>query len=294
MPTNTAPYSYIVGNDIAELQKVSTKLRKHVINMLVEAGSGHSAGALGLADILACLYFKILQVEPKNPNWAQRDRLVLSNGHTCPILYAALAEKGFFPVSQLKRLRKIDAMLQGHPHNKTIPGVDASSGPLGQGLSQAIGIALAAKLSEQKYETFCILSEGDLNEGNTWEAFMFAAKMRLNNLTVIIDRNNIQIDGYTEDVMPLEPLDDKLEAFGWHVIQIDGHNIEEIVNSINMSKSIFERPVVIIAHTIPGYGVDFVEYKFEWHGKPPNKKQAQSALKQLRTLEGKINCYDTE
>ncbi len=281
-------------DEITDLQKISLKLREEVITMLVDAGSGHSAGPLGMADIFATLYFNILNIDPENPDDKERDRVVLSNGHICPIWYATLAYRGYFAKKELRKLRKINSMLQGHPHNLSTPGVENTGGPLGQGLSQAIGMALAGKLDKMNYRVFCLGSDGELNEGQTWEAAMFAGNRRLNNLTWIIDRNNIQIDGHTEDVMPIEPLRDKLEAFNWHVLEIDGHNIEEIISACNMAKSIFERPTVIIAHTIPGKGVNFMEYKFEWHGKTPNPQEARKALRELRTLEGKIKCYDIE
>lgn len=278
---------------LQDLNQISQKLRKHVIEMLVQAKSGHSAGPLGLADLFTVLYFYTLNVDPQKPNDPNRDRFVLSAGHLCPIQYAALAERGFFHQKHLKTLRKLNSILQGHPHNGTTPGIENSSGPLGQGLSQAIGMALAAKLDQKSYRVYCLSSDGELNEGQIWEASMFATKNRLNNLTWIIDRNNIQIDGYTEDIMPLEPLREKLESFGWYVIEIDGHNFEEIIGALNMAKAIFERPTAIITHTIPGHGVDFMEYKFEWHGKPPSAQQAQAALRQLRSLNGRIiSDYD--
>jgi len=276
-----------------DLDLISKTLRKSVIEMLVQAKSGHSAGPLGLADVFTVLYFHSLNINPEKPNDPNRDRFVLSAGHLCPILYAALAEKGFFEKKHLKTLRKLNSILQGHTHVGTTPGVENTSGPLGQGLSVAIGMALAAKLDKKSHRIICLGSDGELNEGQIWEASMFATKNRLNNLTWIIDRNNIQIDGYTEDIMPLEPLRDKLESFGWYVIEIDGHNFEEIIGALNMAKAIFERPTAIITHTIPGYGVDFMEYKFEWHGKTPSKEQAQAALKQLRSLNGRIvSDYD--
>jgi transketolase len=259
-----------------------------VITMLVEAKSGHSAGSLGTAEIFATLYFHILNIEADQPEKPDRDRLVVSNGHICPVYYAALAKKGYFPKKELWTLRKLNSRLQGHPDRTKTPGVDASSGSLGQGLSQAIGMALAAKLDEQNHRIYCITGDGELNEGQIWEAAMFAPNYKLHNLTWIIDRNNIQIGGHTEQIMPLENLRDKLEAFNWHVIEIDGHNVEEIINACNMAKAVTTNPTVIIAHTIPGYGVDFMEYKFEWHGKPPTKQEARKALRQLRTLGGKI------
>lgn len=271
-----------------DIQKTAIKLRESVIEMLLEAGSGHSAGPLGMADIFAALYFNVLNIDPKNPTDKNRDRVILSNGHICPILYATLAHRGFFPTSELKTLRKLNSRLQGHPHIQSAPGIENTAGPLGQGISQAIGAALAAKLDNLSYRTYVLGSDGELQEGQTWEAAMWAGAHRLNNLTWVIDRNNIQIDGHTEDILPLEPLRHKLESFNWHVIEIDGHNIEEIISACNMAKSIVERPTAIIAHTIPGKGVDFMEYKFEWHGKPPKKDEAKRALAQLRTLAGRI------
>lgn len=287
---NLMPETYLhcQNTKIIELEKLACKLREKVIDMLLEAKSGHSAGSLGTADIFTALYFHVLNLDPANPTDPARDRFVLSNGHICPVFYATLAFRGFFKQQELLNLRKLGFSLQGHPHNLTLPGIEVSSGPLGQGLSQAIGIALAGRIDSLGYRVYCMTGDGELDEGQIWEAAMFAAKEQLNNLTWIIDRNNIQIDGYTENVMPLEPLREKLEAFNWYVLEIDGHNIEEIINACNMAKAIAQRPTAIIAHTIPGKGVQFMQYKFEWHGKPPNKKEAEVALKQLRSLEGRI------
>ena len=270
------------------LEETANTLREDVVEMLLEAGSGHSAGPLGMADIFSALYFHVLNHDPKKPDWADRDRLILSNGHICPIRYAAMARAGYFPIEELLTLRKINSRLQGHPHRKSLPGVETTSGPLGSGLSQAIGLALAAKLDEKKYRIFCAMSDGELEEGYVWEAFMFAGKNRLSNLTAIIDRNNIQIDGSTEDVMSLEPLKEKFESFKWHVIEIDGHNIEQFIDATNEAKAIYEKPTVIIAHTIPGKGVSFMENDYTWHGKPPTTDEAVKALNELRTLGGKI------
>ena len=270
------------------LETTANLVRQDIIEMLVEAGSGHSAGPLGMADIFTALYFHILNHNPKKPDWPERDRLVLSNGHICPVLYAAMARAGYFPIEELKTLRKLNTRLQGHPHRGTLPGIETTSGPLGSGLSQAAGISLASRLDKKKYTVYCLMSDGEHDAGNVWEAAMFAGKYRLSNITAIIDRNNIQIDGFTEDVMPLEPIRDKYESFGWHVLEIDGHNIEAIVDACNEAKAVFEKPSVIIAHTIPGKGVDFMEFDFNWHGKPPNKEEAHKALHQLRTLGGKI------
>lgn len=272
------------------LEELSNRIRQTLIETLLDAGSGHSAGPLGMADIFTALYFHVLNHNPKAPNWEKRDRLILSNGHICPVRYVAMAYAGYFPLEELKTLRKLNSRLQGHPHRVALPGVETTSGPLGSGLSQAIGVALAAKLDNKKYWVFCITSDGEHQEGNYWEAVMFAGKQKfnLNNLIVIVDRNNIQIDGYTEQVMPLEPLRAKYEAFGWHVNEIDGHNMAEFVDAVNEAQTIFEKPSVIIAHTIPGKGVSFMEHDYTWHGKPPNKEEAERALKELRTLGQRI------
>ncbi|MCL5016001.1 MAG: transketolase [Patescibacteria group bacterium] len=270
------------------LEETANKIRESIIEMLEEAGSGHSAGPLGMADVFTAFYFHILKHDPKNPDWPDRDRLVLSNGHICPVQYAALAYAGYFPMEELKTLRKINSRLQGHPHRGSLPGLETTSGPLGSGLSQAIGMALAAKLDKKKYRVYAFLSDGEHDEGNLWEAVMFAGKNKISNLTALIDRNNIQIDGFTNDVMPLEPLKEKYESFGWHVLEINGHSFEQIVDAVNEAKVIHEKPAVIIAHTIPGRGVSFMENDYLWHGKPPTKEEAIKALKELRTLGGKI------
>ncbi len=275
-------------DNFEELKKLANIIRQDIIKMLCEAGSGHSAGSLGMADVFTVLYFNILEKRPKDPWWEDRDRLILSNGHICPVLYAALAHAGYFPVEELKTLRKMGSRLQGHPKARELPGVENSSGPLGQGVSQAIGFALAAKLDKKKHQIYVISSDGEQDEGQTWEAVMFAGKHKLDNLTMIMDRNNIQIDGFTEDVMPLEPLKEKYEAFNWYVIDIDGNNIEEVIDACNKAKAIYEKPVLILAHTIPGMGVDFMEFDPEWHGKVPDNKERKKALKELRTLKGKI------
>jgi transketolase len=270
------------------LEEKANEIRQLIIDILLEAGSGHSAGPLGMADIFSAFYFHILRHDPKNPDWPDRDRLILSNGHICPVRYAAMALAGYFPVKELKTLRKINTRLQGHPHRTALPGVETTSGPLGEGISQAIGIALAGKLDKKDYHVYCLTSDGEHQEGNTWEAYMFLGKNQLDNLTIIIDRNYIQIDGITEDVMPLEPLRQKLESFGLHVLEVDGHNIRAFVDAVRQARSEWRRTSVIIAYTIPGKGVSFMEKKFEWHGKPPNKEEAKKALDELRTLGGKI------
>lgn len=273
---------------LRQLEDTAVKMREHIIQMLVTAGSGHSAGPLGMADIFTAFYFHILQHDPKNPDWEDRDRLILSNGHICPVRYAAMAMAGYFPIDELQTLRKINSRLQGHPHRTALPGLETTSGPLGSGLSQAAGIALAAKLDKKNYHIYCLTSDGEHEEGNTWEAAMFVGKNRLDNLTQVIDRNNIQIDGMTENIMPLEPLKEKYLAFNWEVLEIDGNNIHAFVDAVRYANTVHEKPTVIIANTIPGLGVDFMENKYEWHGKPPTPDQAKVALKELRTLQGKI------
>ena len=276
---------------IQNLELMANKIRESIIKMLLEAGSGHTAGPLGMADIFTALYFHILKHDPHKPEWSERDRLVLSNGHICPVLYATMAHAGYFPVSELKTLRKLGSRLQGHPHREFLPMLETSSGPLGSGLSQAVGMALADRIDSGvsgDRHIFALLSDGELEEGNSWEAIMLAAKYKLGKLIAIVDRNNIQIDGFTEDIMPLEPLRAKWEAWNWHVQEIDGHNFEEIISAVNEAKAVFEKPSLIIAHTIPGKGVPAFERKFEWHGKPPNKEEAAMALTELRTLGGKI------
>lgn len=290
---------HLHDNKLKFLEEKANQIRQTVIEMLIEAKSGHSAGPLGMADIFTAFYFHILNHKPKEPDWPERDRLILSNGHICPVRYAAMAHAGYFPLEEVKTLRKINSRLQGHPHRTSLPGVETTSGPLGSGLSQAIGVALAARLDGKKYRVYCVTSDGEHQEGNTWEAAMFAGKMgsRLNNLTVVVDRNNIQIDGFTEDIMPLEPFHEKYAAFGWHVLEVNGHNIEAFVDAVNEAHAVYERPTVIIAHTIPGRGVGFMENDYRWHGNPPGKgpeeivakdKQGEEALKQLRTLGGAI------
>lgn len=270
------------------LEEMANTLRQDVVKFVSAAGSGHIAGPLDTADIFAALYFHILNHNPKKPDWPDRDRLVVSNGHICPIMYAALARAGYFPYEELKTLRQIGSRLQGHPHRKSLPGLETTSGPLGSGLSQSIGMALAAKLDGKKYRVYCIMSDGEQQEGNTWEGVMFAAKYKVNNLIAIMDRNNIQIDGFTENIMPLEPLRAKYEAFGWHVLEIDGHNFEQIVDAVAEAHAIYEKPTIIIAHTVAGKGVSFMEHDYLWHSKTFKPGEAEAALNELRTLQGKI------
>lgn len=273
---------------LKKLEEIASQLRYDCIEMVINAGSGHIAGPLGLADIFVAFYFHILNHNPKKPDWPERDRLILSNGHTCPIRYAAMAHAGYFPKSELQTLRQLHTRLQGHPHRTALPGVETTSGPLGSGVSQGCGVALAARLDGKKYQTYVVTSDGEHEAGNTWEGIMFAGKNKLNNLTVVVDRNNIQIDGMTEDIMPLEPLKDKYQAFNWYVIEIDGHNIEQFVDAIHEAKAVYEKPTCIIAHTIPGKGVDFMEFDYHWHSKGFSKEEAKETLNQLRTLKGKI------
>jgi transketolase len=279
---------------IEKLDEKANSIRKDIISMLETAGSGHSAGPMGLADIFTALYFDILKHDPKKPDWNERDILLLSNGHCVPVMYATMAEAGYFNKKELQTLRQFGSRLQGHPERIKLPGLENTSGPLGCGLSQAIGMALGLRLNKQYHRwVYVVMGDGELDEGNIWEAAMLAPKYKLNNIIGIIDRNNIQIDGPTESVVPLEDLKGKWEAFGWHVIEINGNDIEAVIDACAMARAIVEKPVMIIAHTIPGKGVDFMEYDFHWHGGAPgsgvpNHEQAMIALHQLRTLDGKI------
>jgi transketolase len=286
---------HLTEKKLQQLEFMANRLRQDVIEMVSHAGSGHIAGPLDMAEIFTAMYFHILRHDPRKPNWPDRDRLVLSNGHICPIQYAALAHAGYFKVEELKTLRQLGTRLQGHPHRGVLPGVETTSGPLGSGISQAAGIALAARmdsvrdgLAQPKWRTYCLTSDGEHNEGNTWEGIQFAGKNRLANLTVIIDRNNIQIDGFTENIMPFEPVREKYESFGWHVLEIDGHSFEEIIAAVAEAKAVHEMPTCIIAHTIPGKGVDFMENDYLWHSKPFKPGEAEKALAELRTLQGRI------
>lgn len=275
---------------LMQMEEMANTIRQDIIRMLEHAGSGHSAGPLGMADVLTALYFSILKHDPSNPDWDGRDRFLLSNGHTNPVLYATMARAGYFPVDELMTLRRFGSRLQGHPERAKLPGVETTSGPLGEGLSQGAGMAYVMKYIDERPNqwVYVMMGDGELDEGNVWEAAMFAAKYKLSNLIAFIDRNNIQIDGSTEDVMPLEDLRGKWESFGWHVQEVDGNNIESIIDAAAMARAITNQPSVIIAHTIPGKGVDFMEYDYHWHGMPPNSEQAREALKKLRTLDGKI------
>lgn len=274
---------------LQQLEEKAVEIREDIIRMLEHAGSGHSAGPLGLADIFTALYFDVLKHDPKKPDWDERDIMLLSNGHTVPVRYATMAHAGYFERSELMTLRQFGSRLQGHPERDKLPGIEHTSGPLGCGLSQAAGMALAMRMNKQTHRwVYVVMGDGELDEGNIWEAAMLASKYKLSNIIGIIDRNNIQIDGPTESVMPLEDLKDKWEAFGWHVIEVDGNNIEAFIDACAMARAVVAKPVMIIAHTVPGKGVDFMEYDFHWHGAPPNHDQAKEALHDLRTLKGKI------
>lgn len=294
---------YLTSKEVQHLELKANQIRQSIVEMLVAAGSGHTAGPLGMADILTLLYFKVLQHNPKNPLWEDRDRLILSNGHVCPVLYATLAHAGYFDVEELLTLRKFGSRLQGHPHRQALPGLETSSGPLGSGLSQAVGMALAERINNpysSKY-MYCLTGDGELNEGQIWEAALLAGKEKLHNLIVIVDRNGIQIDGYTKDVMPLEPLAEKFEAFNFDVQEVDGHNMRALNDAIHKAQAVYSQPSLIIAHTIASKGVDVFERDFRWHGNPPGKgpedrvpkdKQAEVALQKLRTLAGIIAKED--
>ena len=271
-----------------ELHIIATEIQKNIIKMLAEAGSGHPGGSLGMTDIFTCMYFHILNKNPQEPLMPDRDRLVLSNGHICPVLYASLAQAGYFPMDWLMTLRKLNSHLQGHPHRGAAPGLETTSGPLGSGLSQAIGIALAGKMDKKDYKIYCLTSDGEHQEGNTWEAIMLAPKYELDNLVVVIDRNMIQIDGVTEKVLPLEVLKDKYTSFNWNVFEIDGHDMNAFVTSVKAANETKGKPTCIIAHTIPGKNVSFMENDYLWHGKAPNKEEAATALGELDTLLTKL------
>lgn len=289
--------SHLHDDKIKFFEEKANAIRQSLIEELVAAGSGHTAGPLGMADVFTALYFHILKHDPNNPAWEERDRLVLSNGHICPVLYAAMAHAGYFPIEELKTLRKFGTRLQGHPHRTSLPGLETTSGPLGSGLSQAVGMAIALKMDKKPNQVYCLMSDAEQQIGNIWEAVMLAGKLKLDNLTALIDRNNIQIDGMTENIMPIEPLRQKYEAFNWHVLEVDGHNFERIADAFDEARAIYEKPVIIIAHTIPGKGVPEIEFDYRWHGVPPGvgpedqfkkTEQTREFLARLRTLEGKI------
>ena len=296
----------MTDSEVIEIEKKVASIRETIIEMLVAAGSGHTAGPLGMADIFAAFYFHILNHNPQEPCWEGRDRLVLSNGHICPVLYATMAHAGYFPIEECLTLRKFGSRLQGHPERVRLPVLETTSGPLGEGLSQAAGMAYAFRMDEKMWDiscptsdvghdmshigrrVYCVMSDGEQEEGNTWEAVMFAGKNRLSNLTAVMDRNNIQINGMTEDVMPLEPLADKYRAFNWHVLEVNGNDIPAFITAIDEAKAIYEKPTLIIAHTIPGKGVPEIEFDYHWHGKPPTKEEGKRFLQEIRTLGGKV------
>lgn len=280
--------AYLTEEKRLFLENKANEVRQLLIDILEDAGSGHTAGPLGMADVFTAFYFHILNHSPKEPMFEERDRFILSNGHIVPIRYATMALAGYFSVEEAKTLRKFGSRMQGHPERILLPEMETTSGPLGTGLSQAAGIALAARMDKKPFRTYCMMGDGEQDAGNVWEAVMFAGKYKLSNLTAIIDRNNIQINGMTEDVMPLEPLKDKYEAFNWNVIDIDAHNMEAIVDAVEQAKAVYEKPTLIIAHAIAGKGIKEIEYDYKWHGMPPNKEQELRWLKELRTLGGKI------
>jgi len=278
----------LTDKKIKELELTANRVRQTIIEMLIPAGAGHTAGPLGMADIFTALYFHVLKHDPKNPAWPERDRLILSNGHICPVRYSAMYHAGYdITPEELKTFRKIGSRLEGHPNMRRLPALETSSGPLGEGLSQACGFALAARMdgNQNKYHIWCLTSDGEHEEGMTWEAVLLAAKYKLSNMTVIIDYNNIQIDGNVSDVMPLESIRAKYEAFNWHVLEMNGHDMQDIISTLEEAKSIQDRPTFIIAHTTPGKGVDFMENNYKWHGVPPNKEQAIEAMRQLKLIE---------
>lgn len=282
--------NHIHEKKLKELEIIANKLRQQVITSVAEAKSGHQGGPLGMADIFAALYFHELNHNPKKPDWPDRDRLILSNGHICPIRYAAMAEAGYFPVRELKTLRKLGTRLQGHPERTRLPGSETTSGPLGSGLAQAAGLAYAAKMDKKTWRTWCLTSDAEHEAGLHWEAAMFAGKYRLDNLTCVIDRNNIQIDGKTEDIMPLEPLADKYRAFNWHVIECSGNDVADVVRAFEEAKNIFQMPTVIIAHTMPGKGVSYMEGNYLWHSQPFKPGEAEQALKELKEYEARLKA----
>jgi transketolase len=288
----------ITDKEVEAIEKRAEEIRETIIKMLVSAGSGHTAGPLGMADVYAALYFHVLKHDPKNPEWEERDRLILSNGHIVPVQYAAMAHAGYFPVEECLTLRHFGSRLQGHPERLRLPGLETTSGPLGEGLSQAGGIAYAWRMDANKKDAkpgvlserrvYVSMGDGEQDEGNVWEAAMWVGKNKLHNITAIIDRNNIQIDGMTEDIMPLESLRAKYEAFNWHVIEVDGHNIRQFIEATDEAKAIYEKPTLIIAHTIPGKGIPEIEFDYKWHGKSPTPEEGKQFLKELRSMNGKV------
>ena len=270
-----------MDKEIEKLKKIALQVRKDILEMTTAAGSGHPGGSLSATDIMVALYFHKMKYNPKNPSWEDRDRFVLSKGHACPALYSCLARSGYFPITKLKTLRKLGSCLQGHPERDRCKGIEASTGPLGQGLSFANGIALAGKLDNKSYKVYVMMGDGECDEGNIWEAAMAAAHYRLDNLVAIVDHNGLQIDGPTREVMNIEPIDEKFKAFGWNVIEIDGHNFEEIIRALNEADNLKGKPTVIIADTIKGKGICYMENKVEWHGKSCTSDELKQCLKEL-------------
>lgn len=266
---------------IEKLQKMCQDIRADILKMTQAAGSGHPGGSLSAVELLAGLYFNVMNHRPQEPNWPERDRFILSKGHACPVLYSVLARSGYFPVEELITLRKLGSKLQGHPNMKVLPGLETSSGSLGQGLSISNGLAIAAKLDHKNYHVYCLMGDGELQEGQIWEALMTAAHYKLDNVCAIVDYNNLQIDGKVEDVKNIAPLAEKWLSFNWHVIEIDGHNLKEILNAYEEAKKTKGKPTVIIAHTTKGKGVSFMENVAGWHGKAPNKEELEKALKEI-------------
>lgn len=264
-----------------DLKKSAKKMRINIIKMVSQAKSGHPGGSLSACEILAALYLKEMNIDPENPNWEDRDRFVLSKGHAAPVLYAALAERGYFPEKELISLRKIDSILQGHPDMKKTPGVDMTTGSLGQGLSAANGMALAGKLDKKDYRVYSLIGDGESQEGIIWEAAMLASHYKLDNMTVFLDYNKLQIDGWNEEVMDIEPIGDKFKSFGWHIVNIDGHSFDEIFKAIEEAKNTKGKPTMIIAKTIKGKGVSFMEDEAGWHGKAPSQEETKIALEEL-------------
>lgn len=267
--------------EINELEEKARNIRKGIIDAVYSNKSGHPGGSLSIADIITVLYFNQMNIDEKNPKWEERDRLVLSKGHCAPALYSALANRGFFDLEDLKTFRNIESNLQGHPDMNKVPGVDMTSGSLGQGLSAANGMAIAGKMDNKDYRVYCILGDGEIEEGQVWEAAMTSSKYKLDNLCVIVDNNNLQIDGKIEEVMSSYPIDEKFKNFGFQVINIDGHNIKEIIDAFDVAKNVKGKPTCIIAKTVKGKGVSFMENKVEWHGKAPSDEEYKTAMEEL-------------
>jgi transketolase len=295
----------ITEKEIAHIEEKAEAIRETIIEMLISAGSGHTAGPLDMADIFAAFYFHILKHDPKKPDWEERDRLILSNGHICPVRYSAMAHAGYFPIEECLTLRKLGSRLQGHPERTKLPGLETTSGPLGSGLSQGAGMAYSLRMNNmwdlrsptsdvglrKSYvgpRVYVLMGDGEQDEGEVWEAVMWTAKEKLYNLTAIIDRNNIQIDGPTEDIMPLESLRAKYEAFNWHVLEVDGHNVRAFIDAVEEAKAIIEKPTLIIAHTLAGRGVPDIEGDYHYHGWPKSTEEAKKFLEELRTLHAKV------